>query len=90
MNWQDIVNGSYELLGAPFIFTSVIKLAKDKKVHGISWLHAAFFATWGYWNLYYYPHLDQWFSFIGGIAIVIVNTFWMGQLLYYSKVSSAK
>jgi len=85
MNWQDVVNGSYELLGAPFILMSVFKLWKDKKVHGISWIHAGFFATWGYWNLYYYPHLDQWFSFVGGIAIVIVNTFWLGQLLYYSK-----
>jgi len=84
--WQDLVNGSYELLGAPFIFLSVIQLYKEKKVHGVSWMHAAFFATWGFWNLYYYPHLDQWFSFIGGVAIVIVNTFWLGQILYYSKI----
>ncbi len=84
--WQDLVNGSYELLGAPFIFLSVIQLYKEKKVHGVSWMHAGFFATWGFWNLYYYPHLDQWFSFIGGVAIVIVNTFWLGQILYYSKI----
>jgi len=85
MSWQDIVNGSYELLGAPFIFLSVIKLYKEKSVKGVSWVHACFFSTWGIWNLYYYPHLGQWCSFVGGIAIVVVNTLWLGQLIYYSK-----
>jgi len=84
--WQDIINGSYELFGAPFIFLSVIKLYKDKKVQGVSWIHAGFFTTWGVWNLYYYPSLDQWFSFFGGVAIVIVNTIWLFQLIYYSKL----
>jgi hypothetical protein len=85
MTWQDIFNGSFELLGAPFIFLSVIKLYKDKIVAGVSWLHAGFFATWGYWNLYYYPHLDQWASFAGGVLIVIINTIWLCQLIYYEK-----
>lgn len=84
MNWPDIVNGCYEFLGAPFIFLSVIKLYRDKEVKGISWIHAGFFTTWGYWNLFYYPHLDQWFSFAGGIAIVVVNTLWFYLLIHYS------
>jgi hypothetical protein len=85
MNWQDVVNGCYELFGAPFICLSIRKLAKEKKVHGVSWVHAFFFATWGFWNLYYYPSLGQWCSFIGGCAIVIANTIWLGQLIYYSR-----
>src|SRR6185436_15953847 len=24
----------------------------------------------GFWNLFYYPHLDQWLSFAGGVLIV--------------------
>lgn len=85
MSWQDVVNGSYELLGAPFILLSVCKLYKDKKVQGVSWVHAGFFTTWGLWNLYYYPHLGQWCSFFGGIAIVAVNAVWLGQLIYYTR-----
>lgn len=81
----DIINGSFEFFGAPFIVLSILKLAKEKKVHGISWLHAGFFALWGYWNLFYYPHLNQWFSFAGGVAIVIANTIWLAQLIYYKK-----
>ena len=83
--WPDIVNGTFEMCGAPFIILSIIKLAKEKRVRGISWVHAGFFALWGYWNLFYYPHLNQWVSFIGGIAIVITNTIWLIQLVYYSN-----
>jgi len=84
-NWQDCVNGVYELLGAPFILMSVFALYRAKKVRGISWIHVLFFSSWGYWNLYYYPHLNQWWSFAGGLALVAVNTFWLGQILYYNK-----
>jgi len=81
--WQDIVNGSYELLGAPFIILSIINLYKCKKVRGISWLHPAFFTSWSYWNLYYYPHLNQWLSFVGGLAISIATTVWLWMMVYY-------
>ena len=81
--WQDAMNGMFELLGAPFIFLSVIKLYKEKVVRGVSWYAVAFFASWGYWNLFYYFHLHQWCSFTGGLAIVTVNTIWLGQMLYY-------
>lgn len=85
MAWPDIVNGSYELLGAPFILLSVLKLYRDKTIKGVSWTAVLFFTTWGYWNLFYYPYLGQWCSFAGGIAIVIVNTIWLSQIAYYLR-----
>ena len=88
MLWPDIVNGTYELLGAPFILLSVISLYKHKSIKGVHILHVCFFTTWGYWNLFYYPHLHQWCSFLGGIAIVIVNTIWMSQIFYYRKIEN--
>jgi len=88
MDLPDIINGAYEFLGAPFIFLSVMKLHKDKKVSGVSWIHAGFFASWGYWNLFYYPHLGQWYSFIGGLLLVVVNTIWLFQLVYYGKIKT--
>ncbi len=84
MEWPDIVNGLFELFGAPFILLSVIKLYRQKKVRGVSWAAAGFFTCWGYWNLFYYPHLGQWCSFVGGVALVIVNTIWLCQLIYYT------
>ena len=85
MEWPDIVNGTFESSGSFFILLSIIKLWKDKRVRGVSWVHAGFFSAWGYWNLFYYPHLGQWFSFVGGILIVLTNTFWLGQLIYYTR-----
>ena len=34
MSWQDLVNGVYEFMGAPFILMSILQLHKDKKVKG--------------------------------------------------------
>ena len=85
IEWQDAVNGTYELLGAPFMVLNVLKLAREKVVAGVSLGSVAFFVTWGFWNLYYYPHLDQWISFAGGIAIVAVNAFWLAQMAYYIR-----
>ena len=86
MDWADIINGVLETAGGGFITFSVIKLHQDKIVRGVSWVHAGFFAGWGYWNLFYYPHLDQWMSFAGGVFIVATNTVWLGQLLYWTSV----
>ena len=81
----DIINGSFELLGAFFLMLNVKQLYKDKKLNGVHWLPTVFFTSWGFWNLYYYPSLNQWFSFYGGLCIVIVNTFWLLQIIYYSR-----
>jgi len=80
----DIINGSFELLASPFILFSILKLYKDKKVKGISWVHISYFTLWAFWNLYYYPFLNQWCSFIGGIAIMLTNTYYTGLLIYYT------
>lgn len=84
-SWQDFINGAFELLGAVAIFGHVWRLWKDKAVKGVSIVAVAFFSSWGFWNLYYYPHLDQWVSFIGGVAIVLGNCVWVAGLLYYSR-----
>ena len=81
----DLFNGMFEMLGGFIICLSIRKLYVDKRVAGVSWLHVAFFSTWGFWNLYYYPSLGQWWSFWGGIGVVSANTFWLFQMLYYMR-----
>lgn len=87
MTWQDLVNGLFETSGGFFILLSVLKLLRDKRVYGVHWLTTAFFMSWGWWNLYYYPHLGQWVSFGGGVFLVGMNTIWVGLLLYYARRS---
>jgi hypothetical protein len=79
----DLLNGLFEFVGGLFILRSIFKLLADKRVAGVAWEMIAFFTLWGAWNLYYYPSLDQWFSFAGGLFIVLVNTIYVGLLLFY-------
>ena len=83
MSYPDLINGIFEASGSLFILRSVFLLHKQKLVRGVSLIHVAFFMAWGWWNLYYYPHLGQWLSFSGGCLIVLTNSFWVGQIVYY-------
>jgi hypothetical protein len=86
----DIVNGLFELAGSAFLLLNVRQLHRDKELNGVHWLPTLFFSTWGVWNLYFYPSLGQWFSFFGGLAIVVVNTLWLAQIAYYARLNSVK
>jgi hypothetical protein len=85
MSFNDIANGTFEMLGGLFILFSIMKLHGDKQVKGVSYIYLTFFTIWGYWNLYYYPSLGQWWSFVGGVSVVAMNTVWLGQILYYTR-----
>jgi hypothetical protein len=84
MTLPDIVNGCFELSGGYFVGMSIFKLHREKIVRGVAWQGVAFFSTWGLWNLYFYPSLGQWASFIGGVSIAAANAVWLGQIVYYS------
>lgn len=81
----DIINGLYEGIGGLFLWHNCHRLYKDKQVKGVSIISTAFFMTWGIWNLWYYPFLNQWVSFIGGCNIVAANIVWVSQMIYYSR-----
>ena len=83
MSWQDAVNGSFEFLGALAIARHCYVLYQHKLVRGVSWASTLFFFTWGVWNVYYYPHLGQWWSFAGGLAICAMNFLWVSLMAYY-------
>lgn len=80
----DFINGSFEIVAGLLIWMNVRRLHKDKKVRGVSIVPMYFFMLWGYWNLYYYPSLNQWWSFVGGVAVVIANTVWVAQMIYWN------
>jgi len=83
----DLINGMFELSGSILLWQNVLQLYKDKGYLGVCWSTAAFFAVWGYWNMYYYPLLGQWLSFVGGCSITLANTIWVAQMLYYGRKS---
>ena len=83
--WQDTVNGLFELTGGVFILFSLVKLYRDKKVRGVSFIHIGYFTFWGYWNIEYYWNLTQWASLIGSLSVTVINTVWLGMILYYIR-----
>jgi hypothetical protein len=81
----DVVNGSFELLGGFMLWQNVRAIRRDKAVRGVRILPTAFFTLWGIWNLYFYPSLGQWASFVGGLNIVVANLIWVGLMVRYSR-----
>ncbi len=79
----DLINGIFEILGGFFILNHCRVLYADKSVKGVSILSTVFFCSWGLWNLFYYPSLNQWYSFYGGVFITLANFLWISLLLKY-------
>jgi len=86
----DLINGTFELLGGYALWRNVRQLYQDKEHRGVTTGATAFFMSWGYWNLYYYPHLDQWWSFVGDLNIVAANTVWLVLMIYYARRKHAQ
>jgi uncharacterized membrane protein YfcA len=82
---MDNINGVFEAVGGLFIFLNVLKLHKDKKVRGVSWVSIVFFTLWGYWNLIFYPAIGQMTSTLFAGLTALVNTAWLAQILYYNR-----
>jgi hypothetical protein len=77
MTWQDCVNACYELGGSIATCFSIMVLLRDRVVKGIHWFPTVFFFTWGIWNIYYYYHMTQPISQIGGGALAVANAVWL-------------
>lgn len=89
MSLPDVVNGVFEGVGGLMLFADCLRLWWEKAIAGVNWQVRAFFLAWGVWNLFYYPHLDQWFSFGGGLLIVIANAIWVALAVHYSRKNRA-
>lgn len=83
--WADFTNGVFELVGGLLILNHCRAVLRDKAVAGVSIFSTAIFTSWGFWNLYYYPSLGQWWSFTGGLLIVGANCLWVYLMLKYRK-----
>jgi len=83
MNISDFINGLFEILGSLAIWYNIFALHKDKQYKGTRIAASFFFTSWGYWNMYYYPHLHQFWSLAGSISIAIANTIYASMMFYY-------
>lgn len=85
MTMPDLINGAFESGGSVLLWMNVRQLLRDRGYAGVYVPATAFFALWGFWNLYYYPHLGQWLSFTGGCSIVTANVVCVALMLKFGK-----
>ena len=78
----DLVNGLFEFGGGVLLWLNVRRLWRDRTVSGVSALPVVFWTAWGLWNLWFYPAVNCWASFAGGIFVVAANGAWLGLLLW--------
>jgi len=81
----DAINAAFELVGALVLCENVRVIRRDRCVHGVNPWTTVFFTSWGFWNLFFYPSLEQWMSFAGGIALVGVNVVWLVHAWKYRR-----
>jgi len=80
---NDIMNALFEFIGGLFLWMNVLTLYKDKVIKGVYYPTVIFFFLWGIWNLWYYPSLNQWWSFAGGLWLATANLVWILLFMYY-------
>ena len=56
------INGLSELGGAAFLILNIRRMHVGRQLRGAHWGPGGFFTTRGVWNLFYNPHLGQWWS----------------------------
>ena len=85
MNTPDILNGIFEAGLSFFLWKGVLVIRRDKEVKGFYWPTVVWTMAWGFYNLYFYPHLDQWASFWGGLFVVSANVTWLAHVGWYAS-----
>lgn len=81
----DFINGTIEAFAGLFALNHCRVLYAHKESRGVSIVSAIFFTLWGFWNLYYYPHLNQMMSFYGGLFVVVANVIYVAMMVIYRQ-----
>ncbi len=81
---SDITMGLIQVISAGFLSKSVWMLYQAKIVRGVSAVTVAFWVAWGLWDLYYFPSLNQWWAFSGGVIVTLMNALYVGLIVRYN------
>lgn len=73
----DFINACFEFLATAVSTMSLAAIYKAKQIVGASPWPTVFFTVWGLWNLFYYPHLGQWWSTMAAVGMLIINVAWL-------------
>lgn len=83
----DLINAAFEFLAGGALWLSCRRVRIDKAVSGVSTITVVFFTSWGFWNLYYYPSLNQYVSGVFAVFATSVNLYRAYLLWKYRSVT---
>ena len=82
----DLINSLFQLSAGILTWLNIIKIRKDKDTKGMSLVPLFIYCSMGYWNIYFYHHINKPISLIAGLSITAANTIWVLHILYYRKI----
>lgn len=85
MNHMDLISALFQGGAGFMIMLNIIKIHKDKFVRGVSIYCQGFMVAWGIFAPIYFISLNQILSTISAIFILMMNTIWFIQILYYTR-----
>lgn len=80
-----MANAAFEAGAGLAVLAHCWKLHDHRKARGLSIPAVLFFTLWGGWNMYYYPHLGQFWSLAGGIFVTLANLIYIAMLVTHSR-----
>ena len=86
----DKVNAGFEIAAALFIIYNCFILHHDKLVRGISPYSYVLFTAWSIWNMFFYPIVEQTFSFYAATLMAIAQLVYTCMLAYYTIYPNGK
>jgi hypothetical protein len=85
MTTPDIINGAVEFAGSLAAWANVRTLWKDKGYAGISVAVMGFFAARSLWRGYFYLHLGQTGSMVGGASNAFAYCLFVILMIHFGK-----
>jgi hypothetical protein len=84
-SYFDAINAAFQLFGAVATWANVRRLSIQRTVLGVNALSMVFFTVWGIWNVIYYRHTGQLFSFAAGVLLASGNVAWVRLYVKYRR-----
>lgn len=84
----DLANSVFQFGGALIAVLNVRAILRDHELRGVSIVAPFFFTSWGLFNLFYYVHLEQWFSLATSVLLFGANAAWMSLIVLYRLQST--
>ena len=85
MSTVDILNGAVEFAGSLAAWANVVTLYRDRGYAGISVCVMGLFAARSLWRGWFYLHLHQPVSTLGGCSNACAYCVFVGLMVYFGK-----